>query len=591
MGRDGENTYDVVVVGTGAAGLTAAVTASLRGLSVLVVEKAQYFGGSTAFSGGIVWIPNNFYLQHLDLGMYLPKVGLADTPEKARAYLDGLVGPTVSGERLDAFLQDGPEMIRELHDAIGLSWVHWPVPDYFSERPGGMSFGRSIEPAVFDGAKLGGELAHLRPQSPAWSIKGFTPTAREGISMASGGIDPKAAVSILRVLVRAASALVMRRKPLANGQALIAHLRYALMQRDVPVWLSCPLESLVTEGEGAAQRVTGVRVTRNGQPLTIRARRGVVVATGGFARSQTMREKYLPAPTNADWSLVPEEGQHGDGIVAAEAIGAGLGLTDKAWGFPTVILPLRNGKMTPMMALFERMKPGVIVVNGRGQRYFDEGMPYEDGWKTMYAENSETSPTIPSWMIFDSRAKRHYTFFQVPLGVPFPRRWTKKGGPIQRAESLGQLAAKIGVPAETLEATVNRHNELARRGHDDDFGKGDTAFGRFFGDGLSNSPNLHPIEHGPYYAVPIWPGDIGTKGGIVIDKDGQALRSDGTVIPGLFACGNATASVMGDTYPGGGGTIAPAMVLGYSAANRLAELAELALESKQAAESAAANSG
>ena len=213
-------------------------------------------------------------------------------------------------------------------------------------------------------------------------------------------------------------------------------------------------------------------------------------------------------------------------------------------------------------------------------------MTYEDGWKTMYAENSESSPTIPSWMIFDSRAKRRYTFFQVPMSVPFPRRWTKKGGPIQRADSLGQLALRIGVPAGALQETVDRHNELARQGHDDDFGKGDTALGRYFGDGHSQKPNLHPIERGPYYAVPVWPGDLSTKGGIMIDEDGQALSSDGTVIPGLFACGNTTASVMGDTYPGGGGTIAPAMVLGYSAANRLAAQPKPAIPSKQPAKSA-----
>jgi 3-oxosteroid 1-dehydrogenase len=565
-----DRSYDVIVVGTGAAGLTAAVTASLRGLSVLVIEKGRYFGGTTAFSGAVVWMPANHILQRLSMGWPLPKVGLADTAEKGKQYLMALVGPTVKEERIDAYLREGPKMLRELEERVNLRWIHWSFPDYFSELPGGISYGRSIEPDIFDGRLLGEELANLRPQSPAFGIKGLTMTGMEGIGMSFGLADIRGPWSAAKVVGRSLRARITGAKPLANGQSLLAQLRHALIQRDVPMWLSTPMTGLLTEGDGDDRRVVGVRAQRDGEEIEIQASRGVVLATGGFARSQAMRERFLPKPTDANWSLVPEDGQDGDGLTVAEDIGAALELTDKTWGFPTVILPDRQGKMQPRMALFERMKPGAIVVNGAGKRYFDEGMSYEETWKTMYALDTPEARTIPSWMIFDGRAKRRYTFFGMPPAVPFPR-WWMGDMRIQKARSVAELAAKVGVPADVLEATVQRYNELARKGHDDDFGRGDTAFGRYFGDGSSPHPNLGPLEQGPYYAVPIWPGDLSTKGGVDINEDGQALRPDGSPIPGLFAAGNTSHSVMGDTYPGGGGTIGPAMTIAYIAANKIAE--------------------
>lgn len=564
--------FDVVVVGTGAAGLTAAVAAALRGLSVLVVEKTQYYGGTTAFSGGVVWVPANPFFKRLNLNWYLPGVGLADSVEKGRAYLQATVGDRVPADRRDAFVEAGPAMMTELTERAGLRWRHWPFPDYYSEAPGGISVGRSVEPDIFDGRKLGPELAQLRPPSPAFAIKGVVMTAKEGIGMSFGIAGPRGPVSAACVAGRWLRARLTPWKPLANGRALIAQLRLAMKRLDVPLWLNASLVELSTEdGGGQRPRVDGVRVRRDGQVVSVRARRGVILATGGFARSQELREKYLPQPTSAEWTLVPEEGQEGDVIELGLSVGAKLDLMDSAWGFPTVMLPNRAGDVVPYMALYERIKPGVIIVNSQGERYFDEGMPYEQSWHVMYEKYSPEAQTVPSWMIFDQRAQNRFTFFKAPPRLPFPRRWFRNGDMIKEP-TLERLAERTGLPRERLLATVHRFNEMARNGKDEDFGKGETAFARFFGDPKSANPNLHPIEQGPFYATRVYPGDLSTKGGLLTDRHARVLREDDTVIEGLYAAGNCSASVMGDTYPGGGGTIAPAMVFGYVAAGHCAAL-------------------
>jgi 3-oxosteroid 1-dehydrogenase len=561
--------YDVIVVGTGAAGLTAAVTASLRGLSVLVLEKTDKFGGTTAYSGGEIWIPANHIVEQADMGWVLPKIGLADSVEKAKIYLMQLVGPTVKPERIDAYLHNGPQMIRELEDKIGLKWLHHPLPDYYSELVGGISYGRTIEPAPFDGAKLGAELADLRSASPAFDVPLGAMTSMEGINLSFGLGDKRGPKALRAIIARAIKAKFTGAKPLACGRSLLAQLRLAIKQRGAPLWLSTPVTALITESQGSDQRVVGVEAARNGEKVVLRARRGVVLAMGGFAGSQKMRDKYLPKPTDAEWSLAPRDGQDGDGLTLAEQVGAELRNTEKAWGFPTAVLPDRHGKLQPMMALYERMKPGTIVVNNKGMRYVDECKTYEDTWKAMYAQDAKDASTIPSYLIFDGRVKKKYAMFFSPPIVPFPKHWMQPGL-IRKANSLAELAALIDIPPANLEASVARFNEMALKGKDEDFGRGRTAFGRYFGDATFDNPNLGPLKDAPFYAVPIWPGDLGTKGGVSINEYAEALRADGSVIPGLFACGNTSASVMGDTYPGAGGTIGPAMTLGYIAANRMA---------------------
>ncbi len=572
--KGSETTYDVVVVGSGAAGLTTALTAALEGLSVVVIEKGKRFGGTTAVSGGVVWMPNSHYLERLSPNYYLAGVGLADSLEKGRAYLEATVGDRVPFERREAYLVEGPRMLREFEQRTRwLRWSHWPFPDYYAEAPGGSSIGRALEPRNVDGHLLGEELERLRRLAPAFEAKGLTITPKDGFGLTSGYRAWRGPVSAARVAGRFVRSRVRREKTLAGGQALVARLRLATLELGVPMRLQTGMTALLTEETAAGERVVGLRAESGGEELLYRARRGVVLASGGFARSQEMRERYLPQPTSTEWTVVPRQGQDGDGINAGLALGAALELTDRAWGFQTVLLPYGDSPPAPHMALFERAKPGAIIVNSAARRYADESMPYEELWNRMYEANGEAAETIPSWLIFDQRVKNNYPMFGVAPRLPFPRSWIADGH-IKKADSLAALAGLAGLPADALAETVRRHNEMAERGEDLDFGRGTTAFARFLGDPMAKHPNLRAIDRAPYYAVRLYPGDLGTKGGLAVDERSRVLREDGSAIDGLFACGNCSASVMGTIYPGPGGTIGPAMTFGYVAGKALAATAD-----------------
>jgi 3-oxosteroid 1-dehydrogenase len=560
--------YDVVVVGSGAAGLTAALTAALEGLSVVVIEKGKRYGGTTAVSGGVVWIPNNHYLKRISINYYLSGVGLADSLEKGRAYLEATVGDEVPVERREAFLQEGPAMLRDFDARTKwLRWEHWPFPDYYAEGPGGSSIGRALQPKNVDGRLLGPELTSLRRLAPAFEVKGLTITPKDGFGLTAGYRGLRGPISAARVAGRLVRSTVTREKTLAGGQALIARLRLSLLEHGVPMLLSTSLEELVIDG--STGRVQGLVARQKDVELTLEARRGVVLAAGGFARSQEMREKYLPKPTSSNWTVVPRQGQDGDGIKAGLKAGAKLENTARTWGFQTVLLPYGDSAPAPHMALFERAKPGSIIVNSAGRRYADESMPYEQFWNEMYAKNSDSAETVPSWLIFDQRVKNHYPMFGVAPFVPFPKNWIRDGH-VKKAKSLEQLAELTRLPLTALTATIRRHNEMADRGVDEDFGRGETAFARFLGDPIAKYPNLRAIDKPPYYAVQLYPGDLGTKGGLAVDESSRVLREDGSIIEGLYACGNCSASVMGSIYPGPGGTIGPAMAFGYVAGKALA---------------------
>jgi 3-oxosteroid 1-dehydrogenase len=542
---------DVVVVGSGAAGMTAALTAAHHGLSVVVVEKAPHFGGSTARSGGGIWIPDNAVLR---------RAGVPDAPENAAAYLDHLLGDTVPEPRRRAFLHHGPRMLDLVlaHTPLRFSWVPG-YADYYPEAPGGLAAGRSIEPRPLDASVLGPELAHLNPPYIA-APAGVAITAADYRWLNLVARHPRGALRGARVFGRTVLGRLRGRRMLTLGQALAAGLRAGLLAARVPVELGVPLVDLHVENE----RVTGVRVLRDGADEVLHARRGVVVASGGFEHNAEMRARYQRAPIGAEWTTGAAENT-GDGIEAGQRLGAAVDLMDDAWWGPSI--PLTGG---PYFCLSERTLPGCILVNGAGLRFVNEAAPYVDAVHAMYDGHATGVQHVPAWLIADQRYRNRYPFAGLGPRRPFPRRWYAAGA-VHSAPTLGELAAAIDVPGEALAATVAEFNGFARRGRDEGFGRGASAYDRYYGDPRQKpNPCLGPLDVAPFHAVRIVPGDLGTKGGLQVDERSRVLRDDGSVIAGLYAAGNASASVMGRTYAGAGATIGPAMTWGYVAALDLA---------------------
>jgi len=542
-----EPEFDVVVAGSGAAGMTAALTAAGRGLRVVVIEKSDHFGGSTARSGGGVWVPGNSVLE---------RAGVRDTPELASIYLAHVAGDCVSPARQHALLEHGPAMLDlvRARTPVDFAWVPG-YADYYPEAPGGLASGRTIEPVPLDGRALGAELARLNPPYlPA--PDGMAITAADYRWLSLGTSHPRAIWTTAKVTGRMATTKLLRRRTLSLGQALAAGLRAGLSSAGVPVWLGTPLTGLLLENG----RVAGVHARVEGEHATIRARRGVLIATGGFERNAAMRARYQRQPIGADWTT-GSAGNTGDGIVAGQQAGAALDLMDDAWWGPSI--PLTSG---PFFCLSERSLPGCILVNGDGRRFVNEAAPYVDAVHAMYEGHTEASPHIPAWLILDQRYRNSYVFAGMPPRKPLPRRWYAAGA-ASRAETLAALATQVKISAHGLEETVERFNGFARSGKDADFGRGDSAYDRYYGDPRRRpNPNLAPLAQPPYYAVKIVPGDLGTKGGLRTDERARVQREDGSVIPALYAAGNASAAVMGHSYAGAGATIGPAMTFGYIAA-------------------------
>ncbi|MGH3948719.1 MAG: 3-oxosteroid 1-dehydrogenase [Pseudonocardiaceae bacterium] len=548
--------FDVIVVGSGAAGMTAALAAAQRGLSVVIVEKAATFGGSTARSGGGVWIPGNEALE---------KAGIADAPEDARAYLDHIIGGHVSPERIATYLERGPEVVSFLQRVtpLRLQWVP-NYSDYYPEAPGGRVHGRSVEPRPFNGTLLGDELANLEPdygKAPLNVV--VTQADYRWLNLLAR--HPRGPVRVLWVGARWLRAKLLRQRLLGRGQALAAAMRVGLQRAGVPIWLETPLVEL----REYDRRVTGVVVRRCGVERTLTARRGVVLASGGFEHNETMRKQYQREPIGTEWT-VGAKANTGDGIRAGQALGAAVDFMDDAWWGPSI--PLTGG---PWFCLAERSLPGSIMVNDRGDRFVNESAPYVEATHAMYGgENGQgdgPGENIPTWIIFDQRYRNRYMFAGVGPRRQLPGRWYK-AGVVQRATTISELAERIEIPADKLTATVERFNAYARNGRDQDFDRGESKYDHYYGDPRNRpNPSLAPLEVAPFYAVTMVPGDLGTKGGLRTDAHGRVLREDGSEIAGLYAAGNAGAPVMGHTYAGPGATIGPAMVFGYLAIEDITE--------------------
>jgi 3-oxosteroid 1-dehydrogenase len=543
-------TYDVVVIGAGAAGMTAALTAAKQGLSVVVVEKAAVFGGSLARSGAGVWIPNNEVIL---------AAGVPDTPALAAEYLAAVVGSAVPADRQAAFLTNGPKMLSFVmaNSPLKFQWMEG-YSDYYPYLPGGMPNGRSVEPSMIDGHILGAELANLNP-SYIPTPTGLVVYSADYKWLQIAAVNAKGLAVSAECLARGTQAALLGQAPLTMGQAAAGGLRAGLLDANVPVWLNTPLVSLNMTGEA----VTGVVISRSGVQSLLNATGGVIVAAGGFEHNAAMRAQYQQQPIGTSWT-VGTASNTGDGILAGIAAGAALALMDDAWWGPVIPLPDQ-----PYFCLAERTEPGGLIVNADGKRFTNEAAPYSDVVHTMYALNP-TAPDIPCWLIVDQNYRDRYLFQeQAPL-LPLPQAWYDAGAVFQ-SPTIAGLAAKIGVPAANLQATISRFNGFAATGTDADFQRGVSFYDHYYTDpAITPNSCLAPLWLPPYYAFKIEPGDLGTKGGLLTDARARVLNTDGTVIPGLYAAGNSSAAVMGHSYAGAGSTIGPAMTFGYVAANDIA---------------------
>ncbi|WUI30951.1 3-oxosteroid 1-dehydrogenase [Nocardia sp. NBC_00416] len=542
--------YDVVVVGSGAAGMTAALTAAHNGLSVVILEKAPYYGGSTARSGGGVWIPGNKALRDS---------GGPDDREEARRYLHSIIGDVVPAERIDTYIDRGAEAMDFVldHSPLRMTWVKG-YSDYYPEAPGGRAGGRSCEPKPFNAKILGEERFNIHPPYSKAPLN-VAVTQADFVRLNLIRRHPKGALRALRVGVRTYWAKFTNKHLMVMGQAVIAGMRKGLMDANVPLLLDTPMTKLIVENG----KVTGVEATHNGETVTFTARRGVVLGSGGFEHNAEMRAKYQREPITTEWTTGAATNT-GDGIVAGMDAGAAIGFMEDAWWGPTIF---KGGK--PWFALSERNLPGSIMINPRGERFGNESAPYVEAVHTMYGgeygQGEGPGENIPTWLVFDQRYRNRYMFASLQPGLKFPSRWMENDL-IVKAATLNELAEKIGVPAEKLAATVERFNAFAESGEDEDYGRGDSQYDRYYGDPtVKPNPCLASLVQGPFYAAKMVPGDLGTKGGLVADTAARVLREDGTPIEGLYASGNVSTPVMGHTYAGPGATIGPAIAFGYLA--------------------------
>lgn len=550
--------FDVVVVGSGAGALLTAIAATDAGLSCLVVEKADQVGGTSAISGGGIWIPCNDQQEAL---------GIKDSVASAFKYVRACAKGLASDERVLAYVEGARRMVRYL-EKIGVPYRAMPrYADYYPHIEHSLPGGRTMDPADFNASKLGVEtLETMRVANPGQLIFGrMTINAFEARSILAR--EKKAKLVIAWIMLRYFIDYPWRWKTprdrrLTGGQALVGALLTAMKARGIALWRATPMKSLVMDGG----RVAGVVVERDGKEETVRARRAVMLAAGGFERNQAMREQYLAQPTNADWTATPPGGNTGDAIRAGAAVGGALHLMSHSWGVPTMFVP----KEEKYRGVFiERSLPGCLVVNARGERFVNESCPYPEFQQAMLANHAATGGAVPAWIVFDAEFRRKFPIGPLAPGEAVPDERLRKswlGSVYWKAGTLPELAAQIGVDAAGLEASVARMNEFARTGKDREFDRGGNVFDRYYGDdSVKPNPNLAPIAKGPFYAMRLWPGEIGTKGGLLTDVDARVLDESGRVIEGLYCVGNNSASVMGPAYPGAGSTLGPAMTFAWRA--------------------------
>ena len=569
---DTEHTVDFLVIGSGAAGMAGALHAHDLGLATLMVEASGQYGGSSAISGGMVWIPDN---------PQLPSRGINDSRDDALTYLRTITGGTVADDRITAYVDHSKRMLAWMraHTHLHLDALEMYC-DYYPEEAGGKPGGRSMEPLPFDARALGADqFALLRaPHIQSQVLGKFGVTARE----VKGFLAPTWAgrLRVLWRLIQYLSRAFKRRgmprdTKLHAGNALIARLRRSMLDRDIPLWLDSPARELIIEGG----TVVGARIARNGAMTTVRATNGVLLAAGGFEHNQDWRTRHHTlGESRTEWNTGNPHNV-GAGIQMGLDAGGTTDLMHEAWWTPVTRIPKSD---VPFVLVVEKSLPGGIMVNKHGERFTNEAAPYIDVVKAMYA--SDAVPVC--WLVFDAIFRERYPVGPVAPGYAQPdHRISRRlrDGFFTRGATIEELAGKLSLDPTALRGTIERHNGFAATGVDADFGRGSSLAGRYYADALIARPNpcLRALTKAPFYAIPVFPGELGTKGGLVTDPQARVLRADGSAIPGLYASGNTTASMMGPTYPGAGGTIGPALTFGFLAAE--AAVDDVVVDTEEAA--------
>ena len=563
MSQQYDRVVDTLVVGSGNGALTAAITAhDHQGGKVLVIEKADKIGGTSATSGGGIWIPNNHYAK---------AAGSKDSVADAKTYLRTTISAEeVSDDLIDAYLERGPEMLKFLADNSRVEYISLKMyPDYYAKNDGAREGHRSLEPKPMSRSKV--KAWRDMRESHQMMYAGPVPvTQREAHDFVVG--SKKAPIHILKMMLTHfldfgwRKHKVKRARRLTCGAAGIGRLMWSVEDRGIPVEINTSLKQLITDDSGA---VVGAEIEQGGKTLRVQANKAVILACGGFEHNEAMRDATLPKPSSAKFSAGVKTNT-GDGIQAAEAIGAQLGKMDHAWWVTSWQVPKEE---TPRLSVIEKSLPGSIVVNNAGKRFANESENYMAFQHDLFRTHSEATPNDPAWMIFDRTYRIEnmvgplMKYNQRPDKVLPKRFFTPEF--LVMGDTVEELAEKAGIDAKQLQATIETFNGYAREGKDKDFERGDAAYDRYYGKDLGQpNPCLAEIKKPPFYAIRSNPGDFGTGGGMVVNTNAQVLSTNGEPIKGLYATGNCTAALL-PTYPGPGSTLGPAMTFGYIAGKHI----------------------
>ena len=565
MSEQFDEIFDVLVIGSGCGGLTAALTADISNpAKVLVIEKSHLIGGTSATSGGVIWIPDN----HLG-----KEKGAQDSISEAKDYLKATIPADEFNEPLiDAYLDQGPKMVKFMQDhtdARYTSLEHYP--DYFQDAPGVKLGNRALEPLPVSADVLGDDVDNLHPSGPQTIVFG-----RYGVNFEESHAFTTQSPGWFRLFAKIFLTYWLdfswrikrkRSRRLAFGAASVTRLFASIKKRNIPIWRSAALQEFILRDN----KVIGAVIQKDGRLIKVQARRGVIVASGGFGQNQEMREKYLPKPTNSDWGCEPKTNT-GDPIKAAEAIGAQLKFMDKAWWVTTVKAP---NEEFPRLSEVEKSLPGNYTVNKSGKRFANESQNYLTFMLEVLDKEKKGESCAPMYMIFDANHRKNYPVGPLMPGKFFPDKLVKiihrdwfGSDFLTTANTIEELAIQTGIDSEALQSTVERVNNFSATGKDLDFQRGDNERDRFSGDPSLLNPCLGPIDKAPFYAMRIDPGEFATCGGMAINEYGQVLNNDNQAIAGLYATGNCTPALL-TTYPGPGATIGPAMTFGFIAGKHI----------------------